>query len=315
MRKTILSAIALATAVLAPAVAQAAPLLKPFIMGSRVPGDAAAVATAAANAAQKLQAQGFQVVGHYSPYTGTEIIIVTDDSLKKVAAATSFGAYGAAERVAVTAVGGEVQVSYTNPPYMAAAYRMNGDVSDVARRLAAALGNTGAFGAEGISDEDLREYRYMFGMEEFSDPDLLATYGSQTEALAAIEKNLAAGVMGIRKVYRIDMPGKAESVFGVSMSGAKAGGDQQDDRYLMSQIDFKDQRSTAHLPYEMVVSDGKVYALSARFRIAIDFPDLSMMGSHSFMSIMGAPDAIHAALAAAAGETWKKASTNSASNN
>ncbi|MBZ0092279.1 MAG: hypothetical protein K8F27_08680, partial [Sulfuricellaceae bacterium] len=49
-------------------------------------------------------------------------------------------------------------------------------------------------------------------------------------------------------------------------------------------------------PYEMLVADNKVIAQYARFRIAIDFPDLSMMGSNSFMSIMAAPDAINKVL-------------------
>ncbi|KAF0205639.1 MAG: hypothetical protein FD173_809 [Gallionellaceae bacterium] len=39
-----------------------------------------------------------------------------------------------------------------------------------------------------------------------------------------------------------------------------------------------------------------MYALYARFRIAIDFPDLSMMGKNSFMNIMKAPEAIRLAL-------------------
>jgi hypothetical protein len=49
-----------------------------------------------------------------------------------------------------------------------------------------------------------------------------------------------------------------------------------------------------------VVGD-TVYALPAKFRIAINFPDLSMMGSHSFFSIMCAPKSIKKALTAAAG--------------
>jgi hypothetical protein len=64
----------------------------------------------------------------------------------------------------------------------------------------------------------------------------------------------------------------------------------------MSEIDFRDIKSTAHLPYEVLVSDNKVYALYARFRIAISFPDLSMMGPNSFMNIMSAPEAIRKAL-------------------
>jgi hypothetical protein len=69
----------------------------------------------------------------------------------------------------------------------------------------------------------------------------------------------------------------------------------------MSEIDFKEIRSTAHLPYEMLVTDDEVEALHARFRIAINFPDLSMMGSNSFMNIMPTPDAIKASLTEAAG--------------
>jgi hypothetical protein len=69
-----------------------------------------------------------------------------------------------------------------------------------------------------------------------------------------------------------------------------------DDRFIMSEIDFRDVKSTAHLPYEVLVSDNKVYALYARFRIAIDFPDLSMMGKNSFMNIMKTPEAIREAL-------------------
>jgi len=84
-------------------------------------------------------------------------------------------------------------------------------------------------------------------------------------------------------------------VFGAAMKG---GGDAKamDDRFIMSEIDFRDLKSTAHLPYEVLVSGNKVYALYARFRIAINYPDLSMMGSNSFMNIMDSPEAIRKAL-------------------
>lgn len=64
---------------------------------------------------------------------------------------------------------------------------------------------------------------------------------------------------------------------------------------------FKELKSTPHLPYEMLVADNKVYALYARFRIAINFPDLSMMGDNSFMRIKPAPEAIRKALLKTAG--------------
>ncbi len=272
-------------------------LLKPFILGSKGPGELNAKIDATKKA---LASQGFVLVGSYSPYPDTEILVVTDDELKKNAAQSDKGGFGAMERVSVVKSGGEIQVSYINPVYMANAYRMKGDLSGVASKMQAALGKVQAFGAKGLSASDLRDYHYMFGMEYFTDPSTLAEYPSYEDAVKAVEAGLAAGKDGVTKVYRIDIPGKQETVFGVAMKGE---GDNKymDDKYIMSEIDFRELKSAAHLPYEMLVDGNKVYALYARFRIAIDFPDLSMMGAHSFMNIMKSPEAIRKALTIAAG--------------
>ena len=95
----------------------------------------------------------------------------------------------------------------------------------------------------------------MFGMEYFDEPSLLAEYQSHDEAIDAVEKSLAANKGGAGKVYRIDVPGKDESVFGVSLTKGCSS-----DKFIMGHIDFKPVRSTAHLPYEMLVSGNKVYA-------------------------------------------------------
>jgi hypothetical protein len=270
-------------------------LLKPFVLASKGTGT---VAEKSAEAKAALTKGGFTVVGEYAPYPNADIIIVTNDELKKNAAASESGGYGAIQRVAITEVGKEIQVSYTNPVYMANVYRMKGDLSNVASELEKVLGKVEEFGAKGMTASAARKYHYMIGMEYFTDPSLLAKYGSYDEAVKAVDGKLTAGKNGVAKVYRVDIPGKQETVFGVSMKGS---GDNKymDDQYIMSEIDFKDLRSTAHLPYEVLVSGNKVYALYARFRIAIDFPDLSMMGSHSFMNIMKSPEAIRKALQAA----------------
>ena len=88
----------------------------------------------------------------------------------------------------------------------------------------------------------------------------------------------------------------AKPRFGVGLSEGCSG-----DAFVMKEIDFKPVRSTAHLPYDLLVTGGQVLALHAKFRIAVNFPDLSMMGSHSFMGIRCAPDAIEGALRQAAG--------------
>jgi hypothetical protein len=273
-------------------------LLKPFVLGSHGPGTVAEKAVAAKAA---LSAQGFTIAGEYAPYPDADVIVVTNDVLKNNAAKSEHGGFGAAVRVSVTKVKDDIQVAYTNPVYMANAYRMKDDLADVADKLAAALGKTEEFGAKGLKAKKLRHYHYMMGMEYFDDPSVLAEYGSFEEAAAAVEAGLAAGRGGVTKVYRIDVPGKKEAVFGVSMKAASADDKYMDDKFIMSEIDFRDFRSTAHLPYEMLVSGNKVYALYARFRIAISFPDLSMMGSNSFMHIMKSPEAIRKALTQAAG--------------
>ena len=140
-----------------------------------------------------------------------------------------------------------------------------------------------------------RKYHYMFGMEYFDEPSMLAEYASYEEAVQAVDAKLSSNENGVSKVYRVDIPGKNESVFGVAMKGG-SDGKYMDDRFIMSEIDFRDVKATAHLPYEVLVADNKVYALYARFRIAINFPDLSMMGRNSFMNIMKTPEAIRLAL-------------------
>jgi hypothetical protein len=268
-------------------------LLKPFVLASKGPGMMAEKVSAVKTA---LAANGFTVVGTYTPYPDAEILVVTSDELKSNAALSEHGGFGAIQRVAITKVKDEIQVSYTNPVYLANVYRMKGDLRDVAAKLQTALGRVEEFGAKGMTAADAREYHYMFGMEYFTDPSVLASYGSHAEALNAVEKGLLANKVGVTRIYRVDVPGKEESVFGVGLKSLKDDDKAMDDKFIMSEIDFRDIRSTAHLPYEVLVSGDKVYALYARFRIAISYPDLSMMGKNSFMNIMKAPEAIRKAL-------------------
>jgi hypothetical protein len=250
----------------------------------------------------KLEAAGFTIAGEYAPYDGAHIIIVTNDDLKKAAASHSRGGYIAAQRVALTDINGKIQVSYTYPYYMAKVYRVDSDLKTVTDKLKQALGFAEYFGPDkGVKENKLGKYRYMFGMERFDDPYELATHKSHEQAVQTVEKNLAANISGVSKIYRIDIPGTQQALFGVGFKGKTEDDKDQDDKYIMSEIDFKDIRSTAHLPYELLVNGKEVEALHARFRIALNFPDLSMMGSNSFMNIMSTPKALFKALQAVAG--------------
>jgi hypothetical protein len=285
---------------LASMAATAADEMKPFILASTSSGAVADKVDAVKSA---LTAKGFEVVGEYSPYANTHIIIVTNAALKKAGASHDRAGYIAGQRVTLTKVGDQVQIAYTNPVYMGAAYQVKGDLSGVADALEAALGAEKEYGPEqGLTAEELADYHYTFGMEYFDEPYELASYNSYQQAVAAVEKALAAHKGGTTKVYRIDIPGSKQTVFGVSMAAPEEGGNKyMDETFIMTEIDFKPVRSTGHLPYEMLVRGSDVEALHARFRIAINFPDLSMMGANSFMNIMPSPDAIMEALTLGAG--------------
>ncbi len=280
-------------------VAQAEAEMKPFILASTSGG---AVADKVADVKKSLQDNGFEIAGDYSPYETAHIIVVTNGALKKAAASHERAGYVAVQRVSITKVGDQVQVSYTNPPYMAAAYQVEADLSGVASSLKSALGAIKEYGPEeGLTADDLNSYHYTFGMEYFDEPYELASYDSHKDAVAAVEKGLAAGSGGTTKIYRIDIPGTKQTIFGVGLTAGESGNKYMDDTFIMTEIDFKETRSTAHLPYEVLVNGGDIEALHARFRIAMNFPDLSMMGDNSFMNIMPSPDAIQEALTKAAG--------------
>lgn len=269
-------------------------MLKPFILAGTEKGN---INDIAESVKKKLTDAGFEVAGEYAPYDTAHIIIVTNERLKNHAAQSRHGAYGAVQRVSVTqSKEGDIQISYTNPTYMANAYQMNEDLADVKTLLQNTLGVQREYGSEeGVEKEDLRDYHYTVLMPYFTDHLELASYGNHKKALEKVETYLAKKVNGVSKIYRVDIPGKEESVFGVKLPGPESN-ECSGDEYIMDHIDFKDIKSTGHLPYELIVTGGEVYALYAEFRIAINFPDLSMVGSNSFASIMCAPSGIEEAL-------------------
>lgn len=272
---------------------------KPFVLASIEKGqDMNAVVQ---SVRKKLTSNGFTIVGSYMPYDSATVIIVTNDALKQNAAASSYGAFGAIQRIGVTKTADGIQVAYTNPVYMANVYQMKSDLNNVSSELAKALGHEKEFGSEkGLTAEDLRDYHYKWLMPYFTDRLNLASYYDYQTAIKTVEKNLKSNKAGVTQVYRVDIPGKQETVIGLKMPG-KLGSECSGDKYTMSRIDFKKLKSTPHLPYEIVINKGKVVALPAEFRIAIDFPDLSMIGSNSFASIMCAPDSYKTALTIVAG--------------
>ena len=88
------------------------------------------------------------------------------------------------------------------------------------------------------------------------------------------------------------MPGNKTAVFGVAMNDPGDG-----EGWWVNKIGAGHM---AGLPYEVFIVDNKVYALYARYRIALAWPALGM---GQFMRIVNAPEAIRSTLTRVAGGT------------
>ncbi len=265
--------------------------LQPFVSGTQYEGP---VEEAVAASRESLSEEGFEVVGDYAPTEGVHVLAVTSDALLETASRSPRGGYGAVMSVAFERDGEVTRISYMNPQYVAHGYRLESDNESVFLALASALGATGYFGAEPISSVNLRTYQYAFGLETFKDAVDLGSFGSFDEARDGIARRAASGDLGTDLVYRVRIPGKRQEVFGVAM--------QTDDpnangAALVQSVDHDAPRGYAFLPYPVLLDGSAAETLSLRFRMALFFPDLPMMGGDaSFFKLRSAPDAINSLL-------------------
>lgn len=267
-------------------VAQLSLALSPYTHASKLP--AAELPAQLSQVEKKLQAEGFSVLGQHLPkgVAGRASLVVADPAMLAAirASGPSSSIVAAAIRVGVDSEG---NVSYMNPDYWYRAY-LRGKfavsqeaVKSVQQRLVKALGEGTGFGGD-VPQAELSDYRYMFGMERFDSANSeLASYASFDEALKAVKDNLAKGVGDTRQVYEVLMADKKMAVFGVAMNSSSEG-----EGWWVNKIGTD---HPAALPYELFIVDNKVYALYARYRIALAWPALGM---GQFMTIINAPEAI-----------------------
>ena len=235
---------------------------------------------------------GFTIAGQYSPLENTSVIVVTSPELQEIAAKSDKGGYGAGERVSVTEREGKTEVAFINPLYIQYAYRLEGDMQGVYDQLSEALGNVETFGAEKqMTAKKLGKYHYKPMMPYFDDPYELGSFDSHEAAIAAVETGLAAEGDALTLVYRIDIPGKNQTVFGVGMKATSDAEDDIDEEHQLAIVDFEGYSKVAYYPYEILVDGSNVEALHMKFRMAVHYPDLSMMGAHGFTKLMSAPGA------------------------
>lgn len=266
----------------------------PYLQASKLP--AADLSTQLAQVEKKLQLEGFTVVGRHTPkgLSAHASLVVTDPAmLEAIHTIGGPSIVAAGIRVGVQSDG---TVSYMNPDYWYRAYlrgtfkTAQPTTKSVQERLARALGEGAAFGGN-VAEADLSNYRYMLGMERFDSANSeLATHASFEEALKTVQDNLAKGVGNTSRVYEVVMTDRKLAVLGVAMNDAGDG-----EGYWVNKIGAD---HIAGMPYEVFIVGNKVFALYARYRIALAWPALGM---GQFMGIINTPDGIRNTLSKVAG--------------
>lgn len=237
-----------------------------------------------------LTGAGFLVIGKYQPEgnMGLSVVVFTSDEIKSTCLKVKDrGALAAALKVGFVAKGKQVEISYVNPEYLFNAYFMDEYVkyvealAGISKKVKETLNLYGtpatAFGGK-VELDDVREYQYMMGMEEFTDPVELNEFSSFEEGLATITKNLATQKGGTVKVYELVFSNEKIAVFGVGFTDKKNG--------EASFLPTIGEAHVAALPYEIILQGKEATMLHGRYRIALHWPDLTM---GTFTKIISTP--------------------------
>jgi len=249
-----------------------------------------------------LNSEGITVLGTYRPGENSQAWVLAFTSPELITAVKKLGGlagFGAALHGAIVREDGTTNFTYQNPEYWLNAYfqknypQMAGLVVALEKRLEAALENLGGskasfFGSEeGLTTDKLRHYHYMFGMEYFEDAVELADFPSYQTAIAQIDRNLNSADQSISLVFSLEIPEQETKLYGIALKGPTGEG------YFLPIIDSQVPHHYAAWPYELLVTGNKAVMLHGRFRIALSYPDLTMM---TFGKIMSTPSDIESLL-------------------
>ena len=239
------------------------------------------------------------MLGQYSPAESPErsvLVVSHPELLTALSDLRPSARFFSTIRIGLISVNGNTLISLQNPEYWGNAYLqdeyskaeavINNLSSKISKTIqaeftAASLGS-GYGSSQEFTQEDLREYHYMFGMPYFEDNLLIGEFESYQQAVAAIEKNLQSSET-CSKVFVRDLPGKEVKLYGIALKGETGEGQ------FVPIIDIAQQKHVTFLPYELLVVGKEVRMLHGRFSIALSFPDLTM---GTFTKIMSTPGEI-----------------------
>lgn len=247
--------------------------------GEKVPAYYYAEYLASDEAQKKLASVGFEVIGTYAVLQAGETIVITHPELKKNAVLPGRGE-SAILRIFIDEE--HHRLTYTNPVYFGKAFLQNDFIPSIAQQMKQLLDT--AFGEsypseDGLVYDEISTYHFMVGMPYFENKIILA----EGNTSAALRERLASFDDGNRTVYKL-LLAEDKMLVGFRLS-----------RLTEQFVKTIGIQNAALLPYTIMIEDGRATALSAKYYIAISYPQLSM---RAFMNIARTPGAIEKELKA-----------------
>lgn len=242
---------------------------------------------------------GFEVIGEYNPgaFGDWYVLVYTSTDLKGLALGLDErSALASALKVGFIKKNSVWEVYAQNPEYLFhATFRkqmntglINSGAAGLNKKALDALGSVfpskKAYGGD-VSASDLHKYHYMFGMPYFSDPVELNEFDSFDQGVKRIRQNLNKQLGATVKVYEIVDAKKEIAVFGVGLL------DKEDGEASFLKIIGPEH--LAAMPYEIILEGKEATCLHGRYRLALNWPELTM---GTFTKIMSTPGYISSTL-------------------
>jgi hypothetical protein len=229
----------------------------------------------------QLESNNFKVIGEYSPMKNPDlkVIVFTNERLKNICnQIPDRGLMASAMRVGLIAKNDSVEISLLNPEYIFYAYlrdytkkyeiELNQISIDIKMALYPISNGFLPYITSSLSDRELKEFRFTVRNPGFSEPVLIKQFSDFKQAVKTIEDNLQAHKEGCVKVYELINNEKQIVVFGIGLLDERRGESVFLPKLGISHI--------AALPYELVVSGGKVTILHGKYRFPLYWSDLTM---------------------------------------
>jgi len=234
------------------------------VQAAKIPAYYNAPFSTANTVKSKLGKAGFKVLTTYSPAAkeNLKVIVFTNKALKTLASKKKRG-FAAIQRVMVDSSAKTVRV--TNPTYWLKAFMQKdykaGIDTKIKSNLTKALGKLTAT-KDVLKEGDLAGYHFMMAMPYYEDMLELKKGATVDSKKKLFEVKLSNG----SKLVGVKMPKNSENF-----------------------IDKIGVENAILLPYTVLIENGKVYALHAKYYLALSYPLLSM---GQFITISSIPDTI-----------------------